>query len=80
MKIRRLLVANRGEIARRIFRTAHRLGVETVAVYSHADAGALHVHEAMMSAPLGGNAPADFHFQRRWLVHHGVRCRGCFSA
>ena len=37
MKIRRLLVANRGEIARRIFRTAHRLGIEPVAVQPQAD-------------------------------------------
>lgn len=59
MKIRRLLIANRGEIARRILRTAHRLGIETVAVYSQADAGALHVREATTSVPLGGNASAD---------------------
>lgn len=59
MRIRRLLVANRGEIARRIFRTAHRLGMETVAVYSQADASALHVREATLSSPLGGYASAD---------------------
>jgi geranyl-CoA carboxylase alpha subunit len=59
MKIRRLLVANRGEIARRIIRTAHRLGIETVAVYSAADANALHVREATLASPIGGNASAD---------------------
>ena len=59
MKIRRLLIANRGEIARRILRTAHRMGIETVAVYSQADAQALHVREATRSHPLGGNASAD---------------------
>ncbi|HEX4182988.1 MAG TPA: biotin carboxylase N-terminal domain-containing protein [Caulobacteraceae bacterium] len=52
-----LLIANRGEIARRIIRTARRLGVRTVAVYSEADAGAPHVREAD-AAVLIGPAPA----------------------
>jgi propionyl-CoA carboxylase alpha chain len=44
--IRRLLVANRGEIARRIFSTCRLIGIETVAVYSDADAESPHVAEA----------------------------------
>jgi 3-methylcrotonyl-CoA carboxylase alpha subunit len=55
--IESLLVANRGEIACRIFRTARRLGVRTIAVYSDADAGARHVREADEALHLGP-APA----------------------
>ena len=55
----RLLIANRGEIARRIIRTAHRMGLQTVAVYSDADANALHVREATLSHALRGNTSAE---------------------
>jgi acetyl/propionyl-CoA carboxylase alpha subunit len=50
----RILIANRGEIARRIIHTAHRLGHETVAAYADPDRGAPFVHEATMSFRLGG--------------------------
>ena len=55
--LKRLLIANRGEIARRIIRTCRRLGVETVAVYSDADAEAPFVAEAGRAVRLGP-APA----------------------
>ncbi|MGC1301545.1 MAG: biotin carboxylase N-terminal domain-containing protein, partial [Caulobacteraceae bacterium] len=55
--MKRLLIANRGEIARRIMRTARRMGVETVAVYSDADADAPFVLEADHAVRLGP-APA----------------------
>lgn len=51
--IKRLLIANRGEIARRIIRTAHRMGIETVAIYSEVDEGALHVKEATRAFCVG---------------------------
>ncbi|MFC6084495.1 acetyl/propionyl/methylcrotonyl-CoA carboxylase subunit alpha [Sphaerisporangium aureirubrum] len=57
--IKRLLVANRGEIARRIFRTCRELGVETVAVFSDADAAAPHAAEAGHAVRLPGARPAD---------------------
>ena len=53
--IESLLIANRGEIARRIVRTARRLGVHTVAVHSEADAGLPFVAEADQAVPLAGN-------------------------
>lgn len=57
--ITRLLVANRGEIASRVFATCRRLGIETVAVHSDADADLPFVVEADRAVHLPGNAPAD---------------------
>jgi propionyl-CoA carboxylase alpha chain len=57
--IRSILVANRGEIARRVFRTARDLGIATVAVHSDADAHAPFVGEADRAVRLPGNSPAD---------------------
>ncbi|WP_294261178.1 biotin carboxylase N-terminal domain-containing protein [uncultured Sphingomonas sp.] len=51
--IRSLLIANRGEIACRIIRTARAMGIRTVAVYSDADAGALHVRQADEAVHIG---------------------------
>ncbi|MEQ1867519.1 MAG: biotin carboxylase N-terminal domain-containing protein, partial [Micropepsaceae bacterium] len=48
-----LLIANRGEIACRVIKTAKRLGIKTVAVYSDADAGALHVTMADAAVHIG---------------------------
>ena len=57
--IKKLLIANRGEIARRVIRTAQRMGIDTVAVYSYADAQALHVREATCAVALSGNTSAE---------------------
>ena len=57
--IRRLLVANRGEIARRIIRAAQSLGIDTVAVFSDADADALFVQDADLAVRLPGTSAAD---------------------
>ena len=57
--IRRLLVANRGEIARRVFRTAQSMGISTVAVYADGDAEAPFVTDADLSVPLGGRTATD---------------------
>ncbi|HWF76885.1 MAG TPA: biotin carboxylase N-terminal domain-containing protein [Caulobacteraceae bacterium] len=70
-----VLIANRGEIARRIIRTARRLGVATVAVYSEADAGAPHVAEADQ-AVLIGPPPARESYLRPDAILEAARVTG----
>ncbi|MEM6727246.1 MAG: biotin carboxylase N-terminal domain-containing protein [Pseudomonadota bacterium] len=62
--IRTLLIANRGEIAVRIARTARRMGIRTVAVYSQVDEGAAHVAACDLGVPLGGKTPAESYLRQ----------------
>ena len=64
----RILIANRGEIACRVIRTCRRLGVETVAVYSDADATAQHVRQADVAWPIGGPRPADSYLRGEAII------------
>ncbi|GAA4419101.1 biotin carboxylase N-terminal domain-containing protein [Actinokineospora soli] len=63
-----VLVANRGEIARRVFRTARELGLGTVAVFSDPDAAAPHVAEADTAVRLPGAAPSETYLRADLLV------------
>ena len=56
---KRILIANRGEIALRVIRTAREMGIECVAVFSEADRCALHTRMAHVAVPLGGRSPAE---------------------
>ncbi|HZL15961.1 MAG TPA: biotin carboxylase N-terminal domain-containing protein, partial [Verrucomicrobiae bacterium] len=69
---RRILVANRGEIALRIIRAAHEMGMEAVAVYSDADATAAHVRAADAAIRLGPATPADSYLRVDAIVAAAV--------
>ena len=71
--IEKLLVANRGEIARRIMRSAHAMGVACVAVCSDPDADMPHVREADEVVRLPGAAPADTYLRGDLLVEAALR-------
>jgi propionyl-CoA carboxylase alpha chain len=66
--INTLLVANRGEIARRVFATCRGLGIGTVAVYSDADVNAPHTQEADVAVRLPGSAPADTYLRADLII------------
>jgi len=69
----KLLVANRGEIALRVMRTAADLGYRTVAVHSEADAGALHVRAADLAVCIGPPAPAESYLDIEALMEAARR-------
>ncbi|WP_433827608.1 biotin carboxylase N-terminal domain-containing protein [Actinoplanes sp. CA-015351] len=66
--IRRLLVADRGEVARRVFATCRLVGIETVAVYSDIDSSAPHVDEADYAVHLPGSTPASTYLRTEALL------------
>jgi propionyl-CoA carboxylase alpha chain len=68
MTIQRVLVANRGEIARRVFATCRRLGIDTVAVHSDADADLPFVREADVAVRLGGNTPGETYLRGDLII------------
>src|SRR3954452_4302131 len=73
MTITRVLVANRGEIARRVFATCRRLGIGTVAVHSDADEGLPFVREADLAVRLSGSTPAETYLRGELVIEAARR-------
>lgn len=73
MQIKTVLIANRGEIAVRIARVARDLGIKSIAIYSEADAGALHTQVADEAYALPGNTAADTYMNTPALLDIAVR-------
>ena len=69
-KIKKILIANRGEIARRVIRTAKKLGIQTVAVYSDADAKAPHVLEADEAVYLGKSPSSESYLKQDLILEY----------
>ena len=70
----KILIANRGEIACRVMRTCKRLGIQTVAVYSDADANAQHVMLADEAFHIGGSRPADSYLKAETILAVAKAC------
>jgi 3-methylcrotonyl-CoA carboxylase alpha subunit len=70
----KILIANRGEIACRVAATAARLGIQTVAVYSDADAQARHVQMCDQAVHIGGSAPKDSYLRWQAIIDAALAC------
>ncbi|MFZ5619030.1 MAG: acetyl/propionyl/methylcrotonyl-CoA carboxylase subunit alpha [Pseudomonadota bacterium] len=70
---KKILIANRGEIAVRVAKTARRMGIATVAVYSDADAGAPHVKACDEAVHIGGPAPAESYLRIERIIDAAKR-------
>lgn len=73
--IKRLLIANRGEIACRVIRTCKKLGIESVAVFSDADRHALHAQKADLACYIGGAAASESYLNAQAIIDAALRVK-----
>lgn len=69
MNINKILIANRGEIAVRIHKTAHRMGIRTVGIFSEADSDALHTKSVDEACPIGSNVLAESYLNIEKIIN-----------
>jgi len=70
----KILIANRGEIAKRIILTCKRMGIGTAAVYSEIDSRSIYVREADESVFLGGARPEESYLAREKIIDAALKC------
>lgn len=75
MNIKRLLIANRGEIACRVIRTCKKLGIESVAVFSDADRRARHVQMADLACHIGGSAASESYLNAQSIIDAALKVK-----
>jgi 3-methylcrotonyl-CoA carboxylase alpha subunit len=73
-RIKKVLIANRGEIACRVIRTCKKLGIQTVAIYSEADAGSMHVTMADEAYPIGPSASRESYLKGDTIIAVAKSC------
>lgn len=75
MSIKRLLIANRGEIACRVIKTCKKLGIESVAVFSDADRYALHAQKADLACYIGGAAASESYLNAQAIIDAAIKVK-----